>query len=109
MNGNDHGAAEPYYAVIFTSRRSSGDNGYSEMDQKMDELVAHQPGFLGVESARNDSGFGITISYWSSLEAIRHWKNNEMHKIAQEQGKQVWYDNYTVRICKVEREYSFNG
>jgi heme-degrading monooxygenase HmoA len=109
MNGMVHGTNEPYYAVIFSSQRSSGDNGYSDMDQKMDELVKREPGFLGSESVRDSSGSGITISYWSSLESISNWKRNESHKVAQENGKLAWYENYTVRICKVEREYSFNG
>lgn len=58
----------PYYAVIFSSRRTEDDQGYTEMAEKMLQLAAMQPGFLGVESARED--LGITVSYWKSLEAI---------------------------------------
>ncbi|MFC5403303.1 antibiotic biosynthesis monooxygenase family protein [Cohnella soli] len=99
--------SEPYYAVVFTSQRSDGDNGYGNMADRMEELAREQPGFLGVESARDASGAGITVSYWSSLEAIANWKKHEAHQVAQEKGKQTWYENYKVRICKVEREYSF--
>lgn len=96
-----------YYAVIFTSQRKEGDNGYSEMADKMDELARQQPGFIGAESARDASGYGITVSYWESLEAIRGWKQHEEHLVAQEKGRQAWYKSYKVRICKVEREYAF--
>lgn len=51
----------PYFAVIFTSTRTEGDNGYSEMAQRMVELAQEQLGFLGVESAREE--VGITVSY----------------------------------------------
>jgi len=34
----------PYYAVIFTSSRIDGDNGYSEMADKMVELAKQQDG-----------------------------------------------------------------
>ncbi|MED1205306.1 antibiotic biosynthesis monooxygenase family protein [Heyndrickxia acidicola] len=95
----------PYYAVIFTSQRSDGDKGYDKMSNAMDELASKQEGFLGVESAREE--IGITVSYWSSLEAIKKWKEHSAHKMAQEKGKQEWYKNYTVRICKVEKDYSF--
>ncbi|MFC5468989.1 antibiotic biosynthesis monooxygenase family protein [Cohnella suwonensis] len=98
---------EPYYAVIFTSQRTDGDNGYGKMADRMEELARKQSGFLGVESARDVSGAGITVSYWDSLEAIAGWKRDEAHQVAQEKGKQVWYESYKVRICKVEREYSF--
>lgn len=93
----------PYYAVIFTSLRSAGDDGYADMAARMLELAAEQPGFLGVESARNDTG--ITVSYWESLEAIRHWKAHAEHRIAQELGRTQWYTAYKTRICKVERDY----
>ena len=93
----------PYYAVIFTSHRTEGDNGYGEMAKRMAELAAQQPGYLGMESARE--GLGITVSYWESLEAIRNWKQNAEHQEAQRLGHQQWYSSFRVRIAKVEREY----
>ena len=93
----------PYYAVIFTSTRAAGDNGYSAMAEKMFELAAAQPGFLGVESARED--LGISVSYWADLDSIRRWKSNLEHQEAQRLGREIWYSGYRVRISKVEREY----
>ncbi len=37
----------PYYAVIFSSIRTEGDNGYSVISDRMDELARHQPGYQG--------------------------------------------------------------
>ncbi|MFD1886168.1 antibiotic biosynthesis monooxygenase family protein [Paenibacillus wenxiniae] len=99
----------PYYAVIFTSKRTEGDHGYGKMADMMVDMAEQQPGFLGVESYRNAEGAGVTISYWSDLEAIRNWKANPLHQLAQQQGKQQWYDQYSVKICKVERTYSFEA
>lgn len=95
----------PYYAVIFTSQRSPGDQGYGKMAQRMDELAAEQPGYLGIESARDSGGFGITVSYWATEEAIVRWKANLEHQGAQEAGRRSWYGNFTVRISRVERAY----
>ena len=64
---------------------------------------SQQPGFLGVEAAREE--LGITVSYWSSLEAIKNWKANDEHLQAQKNGRESWYSDFTVRICKVERDY----
>ncbi|MDK2770952.1 MAG: antibiotic biosynthesis monooxygenase [Flavobacterium sp.] len=94
-----------YYAVIFTSRRTEVEECYAETAIRMMELAKQQPGFIGVESARNE--MGITVSYWESLEAIKTWKANTEHLFAQEKGKSTWYKNYKVRIAKVEREYEF--
>jgi heme-degrading monooxygenase HmoA len=96
----------PYYAVIFTSLRAA-EEGYDATSDRMLELVANQPGFLGVESARDTDGVGITVSYWSDLESIRNWKAQEEHRVAQSRGRNEWYSRYVTRICKVEREYGF--
>jgi heme-degrading monooxygenase HmoA len=95
----------PYYAVIFTSVRTEGDNGYAEMADRMVELARQQDGFLGVESARNE--IGITVSYWCDLESIRKWKEHMEHSVAREKGRKEWYQSFKVRIAKVERDYGF--
>jgi heme-degrading monooxygenase HmoA len=95
----------PYYAVIFTSQRTEGENGYGLMAGRMIELATAQAGFLGAESVRNNDGFGITVSYWKTLENISAWKQHSEHRIAQESGKILWYQDYHLRISKVERAY----
>ena len=94
----------PYYAVIFSSLRNDDIEGYAETAARMVELAALQPGFLGVESARED--LGITISYWSDLESIKKWKAHAEHLEAQKLGMDKWYSNYMTRISLVERDYS---
>jgi heme-degrading monooxygenase HmoA len=95
----------PYYAVIFTSRRTDGDHGYGAMAEKMIALAAQQPGFLGVESARGADGLGITVSYWRDEASITAWKRHAEHQQAQRGGKEAWYAAYQVRVAKVERAY----
>ncbi|MEM7534653.1 MAG: antibiotic biosynthesis monooxygenase [Chloroflexota bacterium] len=94
----------PYYAVIFTSIRTPGDNGYGDMSARMVELAQQQPGFLGIESVRET--LGITVSYWTDEEAIQNWKQNVEHLEAQRLGHKEWYETFTIRVAKVEREYS---
>ena len=93
----------PYYAVIFSSTRTLIDEGYDVMADRMLELAQRQPGFLGFESARGADGFGITVSYWASLEAIATWKAHGEHRIAQETGRRKWYQHFVTRIARVER------
>ena len=94
----------PYYAVVFTSQRTGGDKGYDQTAVRMLELAHEQAGFLGAESVRSQ-GFGITASYWDSEAAIAEWKKHTEHLAAQETGKAIWYADYVVRVCKVERAY----
>jgi len=108
----------PYYAVIFTSthrhdvrghEQGADDLGYGAMATKMDDLVRKQPGFLGSDSTRGANGLGITVAYFASLEAIREWKANAEHLIAQKLGRERWYRAYSVRVCRVERAYGFDS
>ena len=96
----------PYYAVIFTSVRTDGDNDYSQMSEKMVELASLQDGFLGKESAR--AGVGITVSYWRDLASIKNWRENSEHSLARSKGRSDWYKSFKTRISKVERDYEFN-
>jgi heme-degrading monooxygenase HmoA len=95
------------FAVIFTSTRTEGDNGYSAAAERMEELVNMQPGYLGVESVRGADGVGITVSYWESEAAILAWRQNPEHRVIQERGRSVWYSKFHTRVCRVEREYRF--
>ncbi len=97
---------KPYYAVIFTSLLSEKAKGYEQMAESMETLANQQPGFIGIESVREQ--LGITISYWETLDNIKNWKSNVDHQFAQKLGKEKWYQSYKVRICKVEREYEFS-
>ncbi len=98
----------PNYAVVFTSQRTGDDaDGYGKMADRMWELAAQQPGYLGVEMVHSDDGFGMTVSYWESLDSIRKWRAQAEHKVAQQQGRATWYERYKLRICLVEKEYAF--
>ena len=105
-DGFAHTPEPPYYAVMFSSVRTSSEEGYGVMADRMVALARLQQGFLGVESARGPDGFGITVSYWASLEAIAAWKAHAEHRIAQETGRRQWYRHYETRIARVERAYT---
>jgi heme-degrading monooxygenase HmoA len=94
----------PYVAVIFTSLRTDADDaGYAATAVAMEHLAARQPGFLGVESARE--GVGITVSYWASEAAATAWKHVAEHAAARRLGRERWYSAYRVRVATVTREY----
>ncbi|MFE9426481.1 antibiotic biosynthesis monooxygenase family protein [Kitasatospora sp. NPDC006697] len=99
----------PYYAVIFNSTRTSTVTDYAERSERMMELAAEQPGFLGVDSARGADGFGITVSYWRDEESIKAWREEAEHAAARADGRAQWYGSYTLHVAKVERAYDFTA
>ena len=96
----------PYYAVIFTTIRTDINDGYEQMAIEMEELAKLQSGYFGIESARSE--LGITVSYWESVESIKTWKHQVDHEQARNLGREKWYAQYQLRICKVEHDYGFN-
>lgn len=97
----------PYYAVIFSSRRTAqGNADYAAAAERMLELVQQQPGFLGAESVRGADGFGITVSYFDSEENIRHWRDHAEHASVRERGRREWYEHFEIRVARVERAYA---
>lgn len=98
----------PYYAVVFTSSMTGNDpEGYAKMAESMERLAATMPGYLGIETGRGD--VGVTVSYWQDLESIENWKSNIQHQAAQQIGKAKWYQDFVVRVAKVERDYAMSG
>ncbi|MDM4721972.1 antibiotic biosynthesis monooxygenase [Micromonospora sp. WMMA1363] len=100
--------APPYYAVVFASVRTAGDNGYGETAEQMLKLAAAQPGFLGVDSARGADGLGITVSYWRDADSIAAWRDHAEHALICARGREHWYASFTVQVAKVERAYGFS-
>ncbi|MGC8480512.1 MAG: antibiotic biosynthesis monooxygenase family protein [Acidimicrobiales bacterium] len=82
---------------------STHDEDYDLMSKKMESYAHSQPGFLGIESARES--LGITVSYWSDEGAARAWKRVVEHLGAQRLGRVRWYQEYRVRIATVIRDY----
>jgi heme-degrading monooxygenase HmoA len=97
----------PYWAVIFTNIRAPGDHGYAQTADEMERLAADQPGYLGIESVRDENGVGITVSYWESEEAIAAWRQHADHLAAQKAGREKWYRAYVLRVARVERARAF--
>jgi heme-degrading monooxygenase HmoA len=110
MSSLSRATEPPYYAVIFTSQRTPEDEeGYAAMAERMEELAARQPGFLGMDSIRGADGIGITVAYWESLEAIDAWREHAEHRVAQSLGRSKWYEAFELRVCRVERAYGFKA
>jgi glutathione S-transferase len=105
----DPASAQHCFCVVFSSQLASPPPaGYAEAAEAMVELARSQPGFLGIESVRDASGAGITVSYWDSPQAIARFRAEERHRGVQRQGRETFYTRYEVRVCSVERGYKFD-
>ena len=99
------------YVVIFRSTRKL-DAGvlYSQWSEKMEYLVKTIDGYEHHFAFRDElSREGVTVSYFTSLEAISQWKNLDEHKLAQQVGRDSFYEEYSIQVCEVLREYGFEA
>lgn len=96
------------YAVIFRAKAGVQDSEYGKTVTRMRELAFEKYGcldFVAVTEGKNE----VTISYWENEEAIRLWKNDSEHALAQETGREKWYESYVVQVVEIKREYKFNS
>ena len=108
MTTTDPDKSLPYYAVIFNSTLATEDPAYQDTAKQMETLAAQQPGYLGIDSARRGAN-GITVSYWKTKEDIQAWRSQLEHQVAQQRGKDHWYQHYRIRVAKVERDYEYTN
>jgi heme-degrading monooxygenase HmoA len=97
------------YVVIFRSTRNLDDGQlYSEWSNKMEDLVKTIQGYEHHFGFRDSiTREGVTISYFSSLDAISRWKSLGEHQKAQQLGRESFYEQYSVQVCEVLRDYGF--
>lgn len=110
MSGNADSRIHPdgAIAVIFAAQHSGRDaEAYGVMAEAMDALAARQPGYLGMDHAGSEGGFGITVSYWADDAAARAWRDHPEHRAAREAGRDRWYDRYTLHVARIERGYAW--
>ncbi len=92
------------YIVIFKAEIKKLDSDYIEMAQKLRDKALNESNCIKVEAC-SENGFEIALSYWKELNDIQRWHLDTEHQIAQRLGKEKWYQNFSVEICKLERAY----
>ncbi|MEU3560799.1 antibiotic biosynthesis monooxygenase [Kitasatospora sp. NPDC006786] len=97
----------PYYAAVFTAVSTQERAGYSETNDRMEDLVKDIPGYLGMDHAQTPGGLSITVGYFRDADALTEWRTNAEHRAAQKRGRAEWYERYTLHVAKVERSHGF--
>ncbi|RCX28127.1 antibiotic biosynthesis monooxygenase family protein [Thioalbus denitrificans] len=92
------------YVVIFRATVRKLDAEYSAVAKRMRELAIDQFGCIEFHSVTEGVN-EVSLSYWPSEENIRAWKDHPEHLLAQQAGRERWYQSYTVQVAQVGREY----
>lgn len=80
---------------------------YFQLAEQLKPLLSDIDGFISIErfqSTANPDKF-ISLSWWKDEEAIKHWKKNVQHKLAQDEGKSTIFSFYKINVLTSTREY----
>ena len=74
----------------------------------MVELVSSMPGYISHKGYFAEDGERCTIVEFESEEAQRAWRMHPEHRDAQRQGREIYYESYSLQICDVKRQSKFD-
>jgi len=99
-------------AVIFEVIPAEGKmdeylNIASELKKELEKI----DGFISIErfSSLIEEGKILSLSFWRDEKAIEQWRNLELHRLAQQRGRNGVFDDYRLRVAKVARDYGMNS
>ncbi|MDR3481905.1 MAG: antibiotic biosynthesis monooxygenase [Burkholderiaceae bacterium] len=92
------------YVVIFRAKVRAFDAEYSTVAARMRELALTQFGCLDFQ-ALTEGRDEIALSYWPDEASIVAWKAHSEHVLAQQLGRERWYESYIVQVAQIGREY----
>lgn len=92
------------YIVIFKAKIKAVDSNYFQMAQSLRNKALSQFNCQKFESIA-ENNFEIALSYWNSLEDIHAWHLDAEHQIAQNIGKERWYESFSVEICEIKKAH----
>jgi heme-degrading monooxygenase HmoA len=94
--------------ILFRSRLTpaAGDD-YAAMNERMDALARSAPGFVDVKAYIAEDGERLTVVRWKDLESLQRWREDSRHRVAQEIGRDRWYEFYVSEVAEVVRESRF--
>lgn len=99
-------SGEKYVCGNFSGDKRSRDGEYGRTVTQMRELAVREYGcldFVAVTAGNKE----IAISYWQDEESIQRWKQDAAHRLAQDLGKEKWYEASNVEVVEIKRRYHY--
>jgi heme-degrading monooxygenase HmoA len=96
--------------TVFRSRLAPGayDAGYEARADEMLRRAQAMPGFLEFKSFTAPDGERVSIIQFDSAETQRAWARDVEHRVAQDQGRQSFYDEYRIVVADVASDRSWS-
>ena len=97
------------YLVVFRNRKRADidQNAYDKQADRMEELARAQPGYLSFKSYVAADGEVVALSEWADEASARAWGREAEHRAAQADGRERWYEEFTLFAAESPRIHKF--
>jgi len=93
--------------VLFRSKLVEQPDGYAEMAQEMLDTAKSMPGFIDAKSFKAEDGERLTVVWWQDEATLHAWRTHARHLVAQQRGREQWYQYYTLEVAELRRTSQF--
>jgi heme-degrading monooxygenase HmoA len=95
-------------AVIFEAFPTAGQwEHYLDLAARLRPELSTIEGFISIERFQSITHPEkvLSLSFWKDEASIRQWRNVELHRMAQAEGRKSVFADYRLRIAEVQRDY----
>jgi heme-degrading monooxygenase HmoA len=99
-------------AVIFEAFPKEGKrNEYFDLAAQLKPELSKIDGFISIErfQSLNDPKKILSLSFWKDEESVAQWRNIELHRHAQKQGRNFIFEDYRLIVANVMRDYGMHN
>jgi heme-degrading monooxygenase HmoA len=94
--------------TVFRSKLRSDNAGeFQRLVDRMMELATAMPGFVSYKVYGADDGERCSIIEFDTAEHLLAWRNHPEHVEAQELGRELYYEQYSLVVAEPIRESRF--
>jgi heme-degrading monooxygenase HmoA len=92
--------------TIFRSRlRPEHLEEYERYAPRIEALARTMPGFVSIKGYLAADGERVSIVEFDSEEHHNAWRNHPEHREAQRLGREKFYSEFHIQVCRVERAH----
>jgi len=99
------------FLVVFRNRKRADIDraAYESEAVRMEQLARAQPGFLSFKGYTAEDGETVAISEWGDEASARAWGRVAEHRVAQQRGRDSYYESYTLFGCDNPRRHDYRA
>jgi heme-degrading monooxygenase HmoA len=85
-------------------------NEYLNIAADLKPILEKIDGFISIERYASlvDEDKILSLSFWRDEESVNEWRNLDIHRFAQEKGREGVFSDYRLRVATVNRDYGMN-